>query len=72
MYICLCNAISESQIAEAAAGGASRPREIYAACGCRAQCGTCTRTIMGLLRKLLPDAEKGGGMDLGDMVASEG
>jgi bacterioferritin-associated ferredoxin len=51
MYICLCNALTEAQIEGAVADGACRPREVYAACGCRAQCGGCTRTILGIVRE---------------------
>ena len=51
MIICLCNALTEAQLAEAVAQGASRPRDVYAACDCKAQCGTCTRTILSLIRE---------------------
>ena len=30
--------------------GAARPREVYTACDCRAQCGGCTRTIVSIIR----------------------
>jgi bacterioferritin-associated ferredoxin len=50
MYICLCNGLSDAQVGQAIRDGARRPRDIYAACGCRAQCGGCTRTILGVIR----------------------
>ena len=50
MYICLCNSLTDSQIARVVAEGAVRPREVYAACDCRAQCGGCTRTIVSIIR----------------------
>ena len=50
MYICLCNALSDLQIRQAVRDGACRPRDVYAACGCRAQCGTCTRELLGIIR----------------------
>ena len=50
MIICLCNALTDAQLTEAVAQGASRPRDVYAACDCKAQCGTCTRTILSLIR----------------------
>lgn len=50
MYVCLCHALTDARIAGVVADGASRPREVYAACGCRAQCGRCTQTILGLIR----------------------
>jgi len=54
MIVCLCNALSDAQLAEAIARGARRPHDVYAACSCKAQCGTCTRTILGLLREPRP------------------
>jgi bacterioferritin-associated ferredoxin len=50
MYLCLCNAISDAQVEQAVRDGARRPREIYAHCGCRAECGRCTAGILGALR----------------------
>ena len=51
MYVCLCNALTDVQIEGAIADGARRPRDVYAACSCHAQCGCCTRTILGLIRE---------------------
>jgi bacterioferritin-associated ferredoxin len=50
VYICNCNALTSQQIAAAVAAGADRPREVYAACGCAAQCGCCTATILSMVR----------------------
>jgi bacterioferritin-associated ferredoxin len=51
VYICLCNALTDRQVRQAAATqGFTKPGDIYAACGCRAQCGQCTRTLINLLR----------------------
>lgn len=51
MFICLCNALSDIQLTDAISGGARRPRDVYAACGCRAQCGGCTGTVLGMIRQ---------------------
>jgi len=51
MYVCLCNALTDQHVREAMNNGASRPREIYGACGCVAQCGTCAT----LMRRMLDD-----------------
>jgi bacterioferritin-associated ferredoxin len=51
MYICLCNALTDMQIRDAVRDGAHRPRDVYAASDCRAQCGGCTRTILGIIRE---------------------
>jgi bacterioferritin-associated ferredoxin len=51
VYICLCNALTDRKLKQAAiATGSTRPGEIYAACGCRAQCGQCVQTVLDLLR----------------------
>jgi bacterioferritin-associated ferredoxin len=50
VYVCLCNALTDSDIRDAAMhGGAQRPAEVFAACRCRAQCGTCVRTVCALI-----------------------
>lgn len=50
VYICLCNALADMRIKEAVADGADRPRDVYAACGCRAQCGNCAKAILSVIR----------------------
>jgi bacterioferritin-associated ferredoxin len=52
MYLCLCNGISDAQVEQAMREGARRPRDVYARCGSRAQCGRCTAAILGALRGL--------------------
>ena len=51
MYICLCNALTDRQVKQAVATvGTTNPSGVYAACGCRAQCGQCVRAMVALLR----------------------
>jgi bacterioferritin-associated ferredoxin len=51
MYVCLCNALTDRQVKQAAAtAGTTRPGAVYAACGCRAQCGQCVKAMLALLR----------------------
>jgi bacterioferritin-associated ferredoxin len=51
VYICLCNALTDRQIRQAAEGaGITKTSDVYAACGCRAQCGQCARALVALLR----------------------
>jgi bacterioferritin-associated ferredoxin len=52
MILCLCNALSDKQVTEAVEKGAAKPREVYAHCACKAQCGTCTRLILNMIRDL--------------------
>ena len=58
MYVCLCNALTNTQVGRAVQDGARRPREVYAACGCRARCGGCTKTILGVIRDRPPAASR--------------
>jgi bacterioferritin-associated ferredoxin len=51
LYICLCNALTDRKLKQAATEtGSTRPGEIYAACGCRAQCGQCVQAVLDLVR----------------------
>jgi bacterioferritin-associated ferredoxin len=51
VYVCLCNALTDRQVKQAAAtAGSTRPASVYAACGCRAQCGQCVKALVSLLR----------------------
>jgi bacterioferritin-associated ferredoxin len=49
MYVCLCNALTESQVRAAAAAGATRPKDVFRSCGCGAQCASCKRMMLALL-----------------------
>jgi bacterioferritin-associated ferredoxin len=51
MYVCLCNALTDHHVKQAATStGTTKPSSIYAACGCRAQCGQCVKALVSLLR----------------------
>ena len=56
MIVCLCNALTDSQLNTR---GAPRPSaHVYAACDCRAQCGTCARSAVAMMRGAgLPEPE---------------
>nr|WP_248711518.1 (2Fe-2S)-binding protein [Sediminicoccus rosea] len=42
--------MSDGDVRRAIAQGASRPQEVYACCGGRAQCGNCAPTVLQILR----------------------
>lgn len=51
MYICICNALTDRKLKEAIATSGSRcPKDVYAACGCRAKCGKCVQVVRELLQ----------------------
>jgi bacterioferritin-associated ferredoxin len=50
MYVCLCNALKENDVREAALACPSvRPRDVYAHLGCSIDCGACTRHARSLI-----------------------
>jgi bacterioferritin-associated ferredoxin len=61
MYICLCNALTVSQVEHAVQAGARRPKDVYAAAGARAECGNCTGTVLCVLRRLLANDDASDG-----------
>ena len=49
MYICLCNAITERQIIQAAEGGARTPHDLASGLGVGMGCGRCVSCAKDLL-----------------------
>ena len=41
MIVCVCNAITEKEVREAARKGSSTPEAAYATYDCEVQCGCC-------------------------------
>jgi len=41
MYVCVCNAIRESELRHAARRGEGDAEALYETLGCQVQCGTC-------------------------------
>lgn len=41
MIVCVCNAIREKELREAARSGHERPSDVYARMGCKPKCGQC-------------------------------
>jgi bacterioferritin-associated ferredoxin len=56
MIVCSCNSLTDTDVNEAIRKGASRPCEVYACCGKRADCGSCVRTILSSIRASLQEA----------------
>jgi bacterioferritin-associated ferredoxin len=51
VYMCICNALTDRTLKQAADTiGSIKPGQVYAACGCRLQCGRCVRAVMDMLR----------------------
>jgi bacterioferritin-associated ferredoxin len=57
VYICLCNALTDKRLKQAVAEtDGKRPGDVYAACGCRVQCGRCVKVVLQMLRDHCYDA----------------
>ena len=41
VYVCNCNGLRQRDVASAIEAGASRPRDVFAAHQCQAQCAKC-------------------------------
>lgn len=54
MIVCSCNGFSDSDVRRVCGGEtgrcARRVADVYAHLDCRAECGICTRTVLGLMR----------------------
>jgi bacterioferritin-associated ferredoxin len=73
VYVCSCFGITESQVRERAAAGASTPRQIASQSRAGTDCGSCVRRIQSILgrggcprREALQQAEA---QDTADAVA---
>jgi bacterioferritin-associated ferredoxin len=62
VYICHCNGLTNADVQSALDGGACRTAEVYRACGCEAQCGGCTRTVLCMVRDFLSASTTDDGM----------
>ncbi len=51
MYVCICNALSESRIRESTSAGAASVEEVYDLLGVRPQCGKCIPLIRDMVRQ---------------------
>lgn len=48
MYVCICNAVTDRAIREAAAGGARSFDEVRGSTGCGDCCGSCASLAMSI------------------------
>jgi bacterioferritin-associated ferredoxin len=57
MYVCICNAVRESEIKDVIAEGVRDVDDVYTALDIEPQCGTCRSYISELLA-LVPSAKE--------------
>lgn len=51
MYVCICHAVTEDEVRDAVADGASTTEEIAARCGAGTGCGTCVGKLCALIER---------------------
>ncbi|MGE0409825.1 MAG: bacterioferritin-associated ferredoxin [Amphiplicatus sp.] len=49
MYVCICNALKDKELAEAAGAEARSVAEVFRRCGRRPQCGKCLPDIAQMI-----------------------
>ena len=49
MYVCVCNAVSDKEVKEAIARGASSVSEVVRSCKAGGDCGSCHGRIQSML-----------------------
>ena len=50
MYVCICNALTDTQVNRAIQSGCTKPRDVYSACGTQPRCGRCVETMVDMLK----------------------
>jgi bacterioferritin-associated ferredoxin len=60
MYVCICNAVTDRQIREAARNGCCSLRELSAQTRCSTTCGKCARMAREILDAELRQRVNGG------------
>lgn len=52
MFVCICNGVTERQVREAIAGGASSLEALHSELGVASQCGSCSEHAQRLIHEL--------------------
>ncbi|HEU4810129.1 MAG TPA: (2Fe-2S)-binding protein [Sphingomicrobium sp.] len=58
MILCVCNRLTETEVREAARGGARTPEDAYASLGCEPQCCCCLDYAQEIIDEELPKRPK--------------
>lgn len=58
MIVCVCNAITEKEVREAARQGCRTPEQAYASLDCEPQCGCCLDFAQEIIDEELPSRPK--------------
>ena len=58
MYVCLCNAVTDSDIRNAVDNGVRNMRQLSKATDCSTACGCCTQMAAEILQQALNEARE--------------
>lgn len=58
MYVCICNALKDRELAAAASDGARNVAEVFRRCGRRPQCGKCLPDVARMIETARDDARQ--------------
>ena len=62
MYICICNAVTDSHIQKAVEDGVRTYKQLSKATGCGSTCGSCQQTAKDVLHQALSDNRETSGL----------
>jgi bacterioferritin-associated ferredoxin len=57
LYVCICNAVTETDVHGCVAAGACSPKEVKEACGWKPGCGSCTKRLCSAISDALAATE---------------
>jgi bacterioferritin-associated ferredoxin len=63
MLVCVCRGVSDREVREALAGGASTLRDLGRACGAGVECGSCHNLLRSLIRAHTQQKAQAGASD---------
>jgi len=56
MYVCICNAVTDSDIRNAVEDGVRNMKQLGQATGCSSTCGCCRETAIEVLQQALAES----------------
>ena len=56
MYVCICNAVTDTDIRNAVETGVRNMRQLTQATGCSSTCGCCRETAVEILQQALTES----------------
>ena len=69
MYVCVCNAVTDSDIRNAVDNGVRNMRQLSQATACSTTCGCCKEMAVGVLQEALKDNRQSANMLAGLQLA---